>query len=76
MTSKGRKYLVIISHIHSTVQHDILSTNSHKDAAVFNIFQITNVTLFAESRLNESSVVRFFRFNALENALKNISIAL
>ena len=40
---------------------------------------VPNVTLFGKTRLNENNVVLFFHFNALfivENALKNISIAL
>lgn len=34
------KYLIIISHVHSTVKHDILSTNSHKDTTAPNIFKM------------------------------------
>ena len=37
---KETKYLIIISHVHSTIKHDILSTNSHKNTTAPNIFKI------------------------------------
>lgn len=35
-------HLIIITHVHSTVKHDILPTNSNKDTATSNIFKINN----------------------------------
>ena len=39
-------YLIIVTHVHSTVKHDVLPTNSHKDATATNIFNKSKIFNF------------------------------